>query len=230
MHSRPGLKDLPRWSRPRERLRALGSDALSDRELLAIVLGSASRRHSVLAVAEGLLPGEGQLEQLARMGLDELSTRPGLGEAGACRVVALVELCRRMGRARSRAGLPLTSAAAVHELFRGRLAGSRREQVFVVMLDARRRWIAERCVSTGSLMSSIIHPREVFWPAIELASASVVLVHNHPSGDPTPSAEDHQVTLRLQEAGALLGIPLLDQVVVAAEGYRSFREEGWLDE
>jgi DNA repair protein RadC len=102
--------------------------------------------------------------------------------------------------------------------------------VVVLLLDARHRLVAQRCVSLGSLMSSVIHPREVFRPAIGLAAAALILVHNHPSGDPTPSVEDHQVTLRLAEAGALLGIRLLDHVVVAADGFRSFKEEGWLPE
>ena len=98
----------------------------------------------------------------------------------------------------------------------------------MLLVDARSRLLGERCISVGSLMASVIHPREVFRPAIGLAAAAVILVHNHPSGDPTPSVEDHQVTARLAEAGQLLGIRLLDHVVVAAEGYRSFRDEGWL--
>jgi DNA repair protein RadC len=224
------LKELPEWLRPRERLRLHGAESLSDRELLALVLGSATRQRSVIQVAEDLLRSGGRLESLADLGLEELSRFEGLGEAGACRVAALVEICRRMAKSRARGGTELSSAQAVFELVRGELVGERRERVLVLLLDARHRLIAQRCVSLGSLMSSVIHPREVFRPAIGLAAAAVILVHNHPSGDPTPSVEDHQVTLRLAEAGSLLGIRLLDHVVVAADGWRSFKEEGWLPE
>lgn len=223
------MRELPTWLRPRERLQSLGPQALQDHELLAVILGSGRRQRSVLQVAADLLGPGGNLEALAVKPAECLASHPGLGRVGASRVVALVELSRRMARARSRAGVPLTSAKMVYELFRGRTVGDCRERVVVLLLDARRRLLAERCVSIGSLGSSLIHPREVFRPALEVVSSSLILVHNHPSGDPTPSVEDHQVTARLFEAGLLLGVPLLDHVVVAADGYRSFREEGWLE-
>src|SRR5687767_4614109 len=201
----PSLKELAEWERPRERLRVHGAEELTDRELLALVLGSGTRRRSVLQVADDLLKGGGRLESLADLGLDELARFEGLGAAGACRIAALAEICRRMARARARGGAELGDARQVYELVRGELVGERSERVLVLMVDARHRLIARRCVSLGSLMSSVIHPREVFRPAIGLAAAAVILVHNHPSGDPTPSVEDHQVTLRLAEAGGLLG-------------------------
>ena len=224
------IKALPEHLRPRERLRMLGAESLDDRELLALVLGSGHRNRSVLDVADDLLRCCRRLESLADLGLTELARVRGLGEAGACRVAALVEVARRMGCGGARGGLELGDARGVFELLRSRLVGERRERVVVLLVDARRRLLSERCVSVGSLMSSVIHPREVFRPAIGLAAAGLILVHNHPSGDPTPSVEDHQVTLRLAEAGALLGIRLLDHVVIAADGFRSFRDEGWLPE
>jgi DNA repair protein RadC len=223
------LKELPEWERPRERLRFHGAERLTDEELLALVIGSATRQRSVTQVAAALLH-RGRLEALADLGLEELERFDGLGEAGACRIAALVEIARRMARCGARGGATLREGKAVWELVRGELLGERRERVLVLLLDARHRLLAQRCVSLGSLMSSVIHPREVFRPAIALAAAALILVHNHPSGDPTPSVEDHQVTLRLAEAGALLGIRLLDHVVVAADGWRSFKEEGWLPE
>jgi DNA repair protein RadC len=235
----PSVKELPPWRRPRERLRLHGAEGLADHELLALVLGCATQRRSVLQVAEDLLDlgahrgkdaNGGRLEAIADVGLGELARLEGLGHAGACRIAALVEICRRMGRAKARGGAVLADARAVHELVHASLVGERQERVVVLLLDARHRLIGERCVSVGSLMSSVIHPREVFRPAIGLAAAAVILVHNHPSGDPTPSVEDHQVTVRLAEAGALLGIRLVDHVVVAADGWKSFKEEGWLPE
>jgi DNA repair protein RadC len=226
----PLIRALPEFLRPRERLRLLGAESLLDRELLALVLGCGHRRRSVLELADDLLRRCGRLESLADLGLAELARFRGLGEAGACRVTALVEVARRMGCGGARGGLVLSDAGAVFELLRPRLIGERRERVMVLLVDARRRLLGERCVSIGSLMSSVIHPREVFRPAIGLSAAGLILVHNHPSGDPTPSVEDHQVTLRLAEAGTLLGIRLLDHVVIAADGFRSFRDEGWLPE
>lgn len=224
----PRIKELPCELRPREKLRLAGAEALTDRELLAAVLGSATRQRPVLAVAEELLRAVPRLDGLCDLGLAELTAIPGMGEAGACRIAALVEIARRIARAPARGGAVLDSAAAVDALVRRDLARERRERVHVLMVDARHRLLGERCVSVGSLMSSVIHPREVFRPAIGLAAAAVILVHNHPSGDPTPSVEDHQVTVRLADAGALLGIRLLDHVVVAADGFRSFKDEGWL--
>jgi DNA repair protein RadC len=224
------MRELPEFLRPRERLRLLGPESLLDRELLALVLGSAHRCRSVLELADDLLRRCGRLESLADLGLAELARFRGLGEAGACRVTALIEVARRMGCGGARGGLVLSDARAVFELLKPRLVGERRERVLVLLVDARRRLLGERCVSIGSLMSSVIHPREVFRPAIGLSAAGLILVHNHPSGDPTPSVEDHQVTLRLAEAGTLLGIRMLDHVVIAADGYRSFRDEGWLPE
>ncbi len=224
----PTIDSLPPHLRPREKLRLLGAEGLTDRELLAAVLGCATRRRSVLAVAEDLLRAGGRLDGLSDLGLAELRIVPGVGAAGACRIAAVVEIARRLARAPARGGVVLDAAAKVDALMRRDLGAERRERVHVLLVDARSRLLGERCVSVGSLMSSVIHPREVFRPAIGLAAAAVILVHNHPSGDPTPSVEDHQVTARLAEAGNVVGIRLLDHVVVAADGYRSFRDEGWL--
>jgi DNA repair protein RadC len=228
IHEAVRIQSLPSHLRPREKLRLRGPEALSEQELLAALLGSATRARPVLAVADELLRRCGQLSGLRDVGLSQLAALPGLGQAGACRIAAVVEIARRMARTAARSGATLATAAAVDALVRADLATERRERVHVLVVDARSRLLGERCVSVGSLMSSVIHPREVFRPAIELAAAAVILVHNHPSGDPTPSVEDHQVTARLAEAGTVLGIRLLDHVVVAAEGYRSFKEEGWL--
>lgn len=224
----PPLAPAPPPPRPREKLRLHGAEALTDHELLATVLGAATRRRPALVVAEELLRVSGRLDGLSDLGLAELGGVPGVGAERACRLAAVVEMARRIARAPARGGTLLDAAAKVDALLRRELAVERRERVHVLLVDARTRLLGERCISVGSLMSSVIHPREVFRPAIGLAAAAVILVHNHPSGDPTPSVEDHQVTARLAEAGSLLGIRLLDHVVVAAEGYRSFRDEGWL--
>lgn len=209
-------------------MKALGPEVLRDDELVAVLLGSATRRHSVFQVARDLVAGPGGLESLARWSRSQLAAQGGVGEVGSCRLVAAVELCRRLARVRTPVGLPVVTAAEVFDLMRGRFVGENRERVEVLLLDARRQLLGHRVVSVGSLVSSVVHPREVFRPAVEAAAAAIVLVHNHPSGDPSPSVEDHHVTQRISDAGLLLGIRLLDHVIVASTGFCSFREEGWM--
>jgi DNA repair protein RadC len=210
------------------KLRLSGVESLTDEELLCALLGGAVRGIAPPEVVRALL-GRGQpLGRLFDVAAGELARIRGLGPSGAIRLQSALELARRLARAPGRAGAPLATASAVDALLRGELAFERRERVHVLLVDARQRLLGDRCVSVGSLTSSVIHPRELFRPAIALAAAALILVHNHPSGDPTPSTEDHQVTMRIAEAGTLLGIRLLDHVIIAAEGYRSFREEGWL--
>ncbi len=223
-----GRGALIRTLLPRERLFAEGAERLTDRELLAVVLGTGTKGRSVFAVCEELLPSPSGIERLEQLTFEELCGARGVGAVGASRLLAVLEIARRMGRARPPPSDPLQSPAAIHSWMRPRMIGERRESVWVLLLDIRRRWMGERLVSVGSLSTSVIHPREVFRPAVGLSASAIVLVHNHPSGDPSPSLEDHQVTARLAEAGAVLGIEFLDHVIVAAEGYRSFREEGWL--
>lgn len=221
------FRPLPALS-PRDKLLLAGAEELSDAELLGMLLAGATRGATAAEVAHALLGRGRPLARLLDVAAGELSAQRGLGRVGACRLQAALELARRLARTPGRAGTRLDTAAAVDALLRGELAGERRERVHVVLVDARQRLLGERCISVGSLMSSVIHPREVFRPAIALAAAGLILVHNHPSGDPTPSSEDHQVTARIAETGTLLGIRLLDHVIIAAEGYRSFRERGWL--
>ena len=221
------LLDLPVWRRPREKLRLFGGTALSDRELLCIILGSASRYESVNQVCGELLDGR-SLNGLASLGLGELEAQRGIGVAGACRIVATLEIGRRLALGEIPLRQPLTEPEQVVAMMRVRMLQEDRESVYVLALDSRRRLIGERCVSIGSLGAAILHPREVFRAALGLAAAALILVHNHPSGDPTPSLEDQQVTYRIQEAGQVLGVTVVDHIIVAAEGYTSFRQQGWL--
>ena len=171
------MRSVPEHLRPRERLRMLGAESLDDRELLALVLGSAHRSRSVLDVADDLLRRCRRLESLADLGLTELARFRGLGEAGACRISALARSrAAWVAEARARGVAPATRG--VYELLRARPVGERRERVLVLLLDARRRMLGERCVSVGSLMSSVIHPREV--SGDRAAAAGLILAHNHP--------------------------------------------------
>ena len=226
----PAVRELPHCLRPREKLRRLGAEALNDRELLAVLLGSATRERSVLQVCEDLLPTGSGLPSLVDAAKDDLTRRTGLGLAGACRIEAALEIARRLASAPARwTGWRFDHPQRVFDHFRPRLGLLREEHVFVLLLDARHRQIAERTISRGSLMASILHPREIFRPAITLSAAALLLVHNHPSGDPSPSDEDRTVTSRVAAAGRVIGIPLLDHVIVGGSGYFSFRERSLLD-
>jgi DNA repair protein RadC len=216
---RPELRTPPARPRPREKLRTHGIGSLSDSELLALVLGSGTPGRSALRVARSLArrpPGE-----LAGWPLSRWLRVPGIGPARASALTAAFELGRRAlawdGAARAIRG-PDDVLAQVRDLAR-----ARREHFVVLLLNARHELQGRETISIGSLNASIVHPREVFLPAILHSAASVVLVHNHPSGDPEPSEEDLSITRRLVEVGELVGIEVLDHVVIASRGTVSFR-------
>ena len=216
--------------RPRERLEALGPEVLSDAELLALLLRTGSRGSNALAVASELLARHGGLPGLARAGARELAGAQGVGPAKSATLRASLELGRRLAARRLAAGSAIRSPADVFRHFHPRLRDVAQERFLVVLLDGRHRVMRHEMVSQGTLTASLVHPREVFRPALRAAAAALVLVHNHPSGDPTPSREDHEVTCRLVRAGEILGVPVLDHVVVAERGYRSLRDacpEAW---
>ena len=219
------------FDRPRERLEALGPEVLSDAELLALLLRTGSRGSDALAVASQLLAGHGGLAGLARAGARELAGAPGVGPAKSATLRASLELGRRLAARRLPAGSAIRSPADVFRHFHPRLRDAAHECFLVVLLDGRHRVMRQELISQGTLTASLVHPREVFRPALRAAAAALVLVHNHPSGDPTPSREDHEVTCRLVRAGEILGVPVLDHVVVAERGYRSLRDacpEAWV--
>lgn len=212
--------------KPRERLDALGPEALSDAELLALLLRTGRRGADALSVASRVLALRGGLPGLARAEGGELANIPGVGPAKSASLRASLEIGRRLAARRLDPGTTIRSPADVFRHFHPRLRHAAQERFFVVLLDGRHRVLRHELVSQGTLTASLVHPREVFRPALREAAAAVVLVHNHPSGDPTPSAEDREITQRLMRAGEILGIPVLDHVVVAERGYSSLQEEG----
>lgn len=214
--------------RPREKLLRLGPAGLGDNELLAVVIGSGVRDADALVVANRLLDCCGGLHRLTRAGVDGLRQVTGIGEARAARVVAAVELGRRTlvrgGVERPRLGTPRQLAAFLLPEHGARAV----EQFGIVMLDTRHRVIRTKVVSVGSLDSTVVHPREVFREATAASASAIVLFHNHPSGDPTPSADDLRLTARMVSAGALMGIEVLDHVILADARYYSLVEAGRL--
>jgi len=211
--------------RPRERLEAFGAENLSDVELVALLLRTGGGGLDAVAGAARLLTATGGLEGAARAAPADLVAAPGVGPAKSATLRAAFEIGRRLAACRLEAGAAVRSPADVYAHFHSRLRHATQERFFTVLLDGRHRVIRHALVSQGTLTASLVHPREVFRPALREPAAAVILVHNHPSGDPTPSREDREITERLVRAGELLGVPVLDHVVVAERGYSSLREE-----
>ena len=196
----------------------------SDEEVLAALLGPISP--DTLHRARQLLTHVGGYPNLTRSTVRELMVSEGVGPATANRIQAAIEAGRRALTTPLDRGTPLTSARQVHKVFAPRFADAEQEEFLAVLLDRKQRMLKVVEVSRGTLDSSIVHPREVFREAIREAAASVIAVHNHPSGDTEPSAEDHYLTRRLAAAAELLGLTLLDHVIVCRGGYHSFQEHG----
>ncbi|MAJ59022.1 MAG: hypothetical protein CBC48_02970 [bacterium TMED88] len=213
-----------------ERLLQVGARSLSDAEILSLVLRTRASGRGALTVAQNLLDEAGGLQALASSPLNALISMSGLGPSTAASLLAAAEMGCRIRRFRLSPGDCIRSPRDICDHFDELLRGTRREHVMVLLLDGRRRVLAESQVSQGTLTSSLVHPREVFRLAVRAAAAALVVVHNHPSGDPRPSEEDFTVTRRLVEAGELIGIRVIDHVVVAAEGYFSFAENGEINQ
>lgn len=209
---------------PRDRLLRGQGDSLADEEVLALALGRSGRPPEL----EGLLEAHGPLRRLSTRSARELQTVRGIGRAQAARLVAIFALARRLVGARMEPGALFVSPRQIFEHYHGVLRDRKKELFLVVLLDARHRVLRDEVVSEGSLTSSIVHPREVFVPAVRESAGAVVLVHNHPSGDPQPSEEDVAVTRRLLHCSELLGIRVLDHVIVGDGVYASFKEAGLL--
>lgn len=221
------IKDWPSMERPRERFLALGPSALRTSELLAILASSGASGRSALEVAEALYDHFGRsLRRLSSAAGPQLMAVAGIGEARAVAIQAALELGRRAAQELRNDDDRLTTPRDVYRRFELRLRDLRQEEFHVLLLSTQNAVIRELMVTRGTLDASVVHPREVFAPALAEAAAAVILVHNHPSGDPTPSPADREVTRQLVEAGRVLGIPVRDHVVVGNGRYASFLDLG----
>lgn len=219
------IHDLPKEERPRERLVKFGEQALSAQELLQLILGRGIAGESVAVTAQKLLTQFGSLQKLSEASIEELSSIRGIGLAKAAQIKAAVEIGRRLStQTPAYKKKELLSPEKVFKLVRSKLKDYSKEHFYLIALDSRNWSIHE--VSLGSLNTSIVHPREAFAEAIKSKAATVIVVHNHPSGDPEPSQDDLEITKRLVEAGKILGIEVTDHIIVAENKFLSFKEQG----
>lgn len=226
------IREMPPGERPREKLAALGAAALTDAELLAILLRTGVEGANVVEVARQLIAKYGSLEALSRCSVQELSAIKGVGPAKGAQLAAAFGLGVRLVKERF-VGKKLTEPQDIYDLLNLEMRALHRESLRVVLLDTRFHLIRTEEVSLGSVNESIAHPREVFRPAIIYSAYALIVAHNHPSGDPSPSQADHSLTRRLREAAELLQIRLLDHLIIGAPAqdrapYFSFKEAGLL--
>ena len=223
------LSEHPEHDRPRERLWTAGAGALTGQELLAVVLGTGCSGRDALAVAADLLARvDGSLRRLAGRPPAEFASVPGVGRGKAGRITAALELGRRVGVETEPPPARIRSPEDVYRFYAPRLRDLEVEEFHVLALGSQSQVKADLLITRGILNSSLVHPREVFRAAIAEAAAGIIVVHNHPSGDPTPSADDRAVTRQLVDAGRLLDLPVHDHVIVAGLRHMSFAEAGLL--
>ncbi len=221
------VHDLPLSERPRERLVKLGTEALSVQELLALVLGRGTKGESVVLTAQKLLSKFGNLKNIASASIEELTQMKGIGLAKATQLKAALELGKRLEEQSTDTDkLTVRSPEDVVKVVRNKLKGKKREHFIALSLNTRNHLIGIHTISIGSLDASIVHPREVFKEAITSSAASVIFVHNHPSGDPTPSEDDVRLTKRLVEVGEIIGIEVLDHIIICDTCYSSMKSKG----
>ena len=220
------IKDISKENRPRERLEKNGVHVLSDAELLAIIFKTGNKEENAIAMSDRLITKYG-LGKLNELSLKELQEIKGIGPAKSMQIKALFEFNKRYSLAK-RDGEPIKSARDVFEYASQRLITNQQEHFMILLLDSKNRIVKDEVISIGTLNASIIHPREVFKSAIRESANSIILVHNHPSGDSEPSVEDEQITKKLFEAGELLNIKILDHVIVGKDKFWSFKERSVL--
>jgi DNA repair protein RadC len=222
------VRDLPKPERPRERLIKFGPEALSAQELLALVIGRGIPKKSVMNIAQELLAKFGNIRSISQASIEALAEIKGLGLAKAAQIKATFELGRRQELEPELKDYDIKNPQSVVKAIRSSIKDKAKEHFKLILLDNRNKIIGISTISIGTLNASLVHPREIFKEAIIHNSASVVLAHNHPSGDPEPSEEDIKITERLVESGKILGIEVIDHIIIGKTNFASFKERGLL--
>lgn len=222
------IKEMPESERPRERLLNFGASTLSEAQLLAIIIRTGSGNKNALSLAMELLNKFGSLKAIDRASINELKSLKGLGKAKIAQIKASLELGKRLFSEKSDYHIGFNKSIEVFQYLQSKLKGLKQEKFISLILDVKNRLIKEQEVTTGILNESLIHPREAFREAIKEAGASVIFVHNHPSGDPEPSQKDIEITERLAKTGEIIGIKVLDHIIIAENSFISIKDRGYL--
>ncbi|BCJ95041.1 UPF0758 protein YsxA [Anaerocolumna cellulosilytica] len=225
------LKEMPVSERPYEKCERSGPGALSDAELLAVVIRTGARKERAVDLAARILgfsqayPG---LLVLNHISLKELTSIRGIGRVKAIQLLCIAELTKRMAKATNEGKLKLITPESVANYYMEQMRHLTREIVYLVMLDSKSNLLKDMIISSGTVSSSLLSPREIFLNALKYEAVNVILLHNHPSGDPTPSREDIQTTKRIKEAGNLVGVRLMDHIIIGDNKYISLCEQGYM--
>lgn len=222
------IMDLPENERPQERLIRYGAEVLSNSELLAVILRTGTKKQNVINLSSFLLKEKGGLNGLINSTYEELKEIDGIGIVKAAEIMALAEISKRFRSFKSGEDYRISSPKDAADYVMDEMKYLQKEHLRVIMLNTKNMVICSKDVSMGSLNSSIVHPREIYTEAIKRCSASIIICHNHPSGDPTPSLEDINITKRLAECGKIIGIELIDHIVIGDGTYISLKEKGVL--
>ncbi|MBY6836654.1 JAB domain-containing protein [Clostridium botulinum] len=223
------IKDIPKNERPKEKLLSYGADTLNNSELLAIILKTGTKGENVLQLSNRLLSEFQGLDGILEASLDDITSIKGIKEGKASQILALAELFKRFRTFKSAdRDIKIMSPNDIAMLINGEMSLLKQEILKVIFLNTKNIVIGTKDVFKGSLNTSIVHPREIFKEAVNKSSAKIIICHNHPSGDPTPSKEDINITLRIKECGEIMGIQLLDHIIIGKNGFISLKEKGFI--
>ncbi|HIV17334.1 MAG TPA: DNA repair protein RadC [Candidatus Alectryocaccobium stercorigallinarum] len=228
MYKNRTIQELSEQDRPYEKFARYGAESLTDAELLAVILRSGTKGMSSVDVARLILDNsryENGIDGLFHMGISELEKIPGIGRVKAIQLKCICEISKRMSRSTARRSLNFNAPSSIAGYYAEALRHEEQELVYCMMLDTKNALIGDVCVTKGTVNCSLITPRELFLAAFSYHAVSIILVHNHPSGDPAPSTEDVEITQRIYDAGNLLGISLLDHIIIGRDSYVSIIAE-----
>ena len=220
------FKSIPDSDKPRERLYNYGSEYLSNEELISIILKTGSKNYSVKEVALKLLETVGSIDKLKDIGISTLTNIEGIGKVKAIELKAAIELGRRVYKSKSEDKIKLNKAISIYDYFKDVLGDKKQEYFYCVYLDTKGNYLGKKCLFIGTINNSLVHPREIFKEAYLLSANGIICIHNHPSGDVSPSKEDILLTMKIKEIGIIHGINLIDHVIIGDNSYYSFYDNG----
>ncbi len=222
------ISEIQIEERPREKLQTIGAGSLSEEELLAIIISTGTREHSAIALGQQIVQKAKSIRGLADLTLDDLTSIKGIGYAKATKIYASLELSKRISKSRGVEAFKIDSPESIAQIYMEELRYLKKEIVKLLLIDTKGSIVGDVLLSEGSLNASIVHPREVYKEALLRSANKVIIIHNHPSGDPSPSEQDIQLTQRLMEAGIIIGVELLDHIIIGDGQFNSLKRMGYI--